>query len=104
MKMIPWWAKISVGAAMIGLLLWKYPMMELLTYFFYVCLIPILLFSGIGLIGSGTVDAVQKLMAGKAQDLRDGIDKNIKDLREKAQAQDPGYTPPPVQDAEEIHA
>ncbi|MBM88250.1 MAG: hypothetical protein CMQ41_07700 [Gammaproteobacteria bacterium] len=56
---LPWWGKILAGA-LGGFLLVKYtPIMECLTLFFYVCMVPILLAMCVGLVSAGTVEALQ---------------------------------------------
>ena len=57
---LPWWGKILAGA-LGGFILVKYtPIMECLTLFFYVCLVPLMLAMAVGLVTSGTVEAFEE--------------------------------------------
>jgi len=57
---IPWWGKIVAGA-LGGVILVKYtPILECLTLFFYVCMVPMLLLTAVGLVSSGTMEALTR--------------------------------------------
>lgn len=50
--------KMLIGIALVGLMYWKLPMLELLMGFLYLCIVPLAFLSGIGLIGAGTIEAL----------------------------------------------
>jgi hypothetical protein len=54
---LPWWARVLIGLAVIGVCFWKLPMLEIFQLFFYICIIPLVVLTGLGMVASGTVDA-----------------------------------------------
>ena len=68
-KTIPWWGKVLAGA-LGGFILVKYtPILECLTLFFYVCMVPVMLFSAVGLVSSGTMEALSSGWANTAAEI-----------------------------------
>lgn len=49
--------KMLVGGGLVGLILWKTPIADLLYLFAMVVVVPLSLFAGTGLIGQGTFEA-----------------------------------------------
>ena len=56
-KAIPWWGKVLVGALGTFAIVKYTPIMEILTMFFYVVMVPLFLLASIGLISAGTLEA-----------------------------------------------
>ena len=56
---IPWWAKLIIGAVGVGVIAKYTPIVELLSLFFYVCMVPLLLMMSLGLLSSGSYEALR---------------------------------------------
>lgn len=41
MRRLPWYVEAAAGVAVAGIIAWKLPLVELMTIFFYVVLIPL---------------------------------------------------------------
>jgi hypothetical protein len=83
--------KVAVGAAVMGVILYKFPIMEIATLFFYVVFIPLVFLSGIGLIGSGVVD----LTAGTFNQFQDTLRKQVAKHRQNLSNPTPETKPSP---------
>lgn len=54
---LPWWGKVLAGGVGVFLIVKFTPIMDILTMFFYVCMVPLFLFASLGLVSSGFVEA-----------------------------------------------
>ena len=55
---LPWWGKILAGS-IIGFLLVKYtPILDCLTMFFYIVMVPVMMLGAIGLISKGAMEGL----------------------------------------------
>ena len=81
----PWWIKILVGILVGGVIFWKTPVLELVTLFFWVVLIPVALLASVGLIGQGTMEAMggKEALANYRKRLADRIDATVEELKQK---------------------
>lgn len=79
---LPWWAKVLGGGAIVGVIWWKLPIVELMALFLYVVLIPITLIASLFGIGEGVVEGL-----GSTWDVaRTRINKHRSEMKEKEQA------------------
>ncbi len=54
---LPWYGKVLAGGLGIFLIVKFTPIMDIMTMFFYVCMVPLFLFASLGLVSSGFVEA-----------------------------------------------
>lgn len=77
-KAIPWWGKVmlgTVGAVVIA----KYtPILDIMTMFFYVVMIPMFLLASVGLISAGTVEALSSGWTNTVQEINRRVTEKVK--------------------------
>ena len=76
---LPWWGKVMIGSIGVFLIVKYTPIMEILSMFFYVVMVPVFLLASIGLISSGTV-------AGLSNGWRDTVEEINKRVTDKVTA------------------
>lgn len=81
--------KLFAGLAITGIIMYKLPVLEIFTVFFYFTVIPLVLLTGVGLIGSGSVDLLGSTFNQFSDTVRERV-KHHRDALNKADA-----TPPP---------
>lgn len=82
--------KLFAGLAISGIILYKLPVLEIATVFFYFTFIPLVFLTGLGLIGSGSVD----LLSGTFNEFNNQVRERLKVHRDKMAAHvpvDPAY-------------
>ena len=62
--------KVVLGGALVGYILYAFPVVEILKLFFLIVVIPILLMVGLGLISEGTYNAFAGGWNGWLRDLK----------------------------------
>lgn len=72
-------ARILIGAGVIGLILWKVPILELLQLFLYIVLVPLSFLASVGLISQGSLELIMELVP----ELRRRIEQKMHQLRER---------------------
>ena len=76
---LPWWGKVLAGT-LIGFLLVKYtPILDCLTMFFYIVMVPVMMLGAIGLISAGA-------MEGLTMGWKDTVEQINKRVNEKVSA------------------
>jgi Ni,Fe-hydrogenase I cytochrome b subunit len=55
---VPWYGKLILGLVGTGLIVKYTPVVEILTMFFYVVMIPFLLLASIGVLSQGAIEGV----------------------------------------------
>lgn len=55
---MPWWSRLALGAIVLAIVAWKAPVMEILSMFFYAVVIPFGVLAAVGLVSSGTIEAL----------------------------------------------
>ena len=84
--------KLFIGLAVTGVIMYKLPVLEIASVFFYFTFIPLVFLTGIGLIGSGSVD----LLGGTFNEFNKTVSERLKVHRAKMAAhipepQDPAF-------------
>jgi hypothetical protein len=74
---IPWWGKLIIGAVGIGLIAKYTPIVELLSLFFYICMVPILLMMSLGLLSSGSYEALRGGWKKTTEEIRRRVDEKV---------------------------
>jgi len=74
---IPWWGKLIIGAVGVGLIAKYTPIVELLSLFFYVCMVPILLMMSLGLVSSGSYEALRGGFERTSAEIRRRVDQKV---------------------------
>jgi len=74
---IPWWGKLIIGAVGVGLIAKYTPIVELLSLFFYVCMVPVLLMMSLGLLSSGSYEALRGGWQKTTEEIRRRVDQKI---------------------------
>ena len=69
---LPWWGKILIGTLITALIVKFTPILEILTLSFYIVMVPMFLFVGLGLISAGTAEA-----------MTDGWKKTVAEINER---------------------
>lgn len=84
-----------VGLAVIGVIFWKLPVMEIATMFFYIVVVPLMFFSALGLISRGTLDLFSSSFSEFSAELSKRVAEHRKNLG-AAQATPPEAPATPV--------
>ena len=71
--------RILVGASVIGIIFYKLPVFEILTLFFYIVFVPLIMLASLGLIGSGVVD----LVGGGWNEFSDELQRRVREQRDQ---------------------
>lgn len=77
-KAIPWWGKVLVGALGVTLIAKYTPILEIMTMFFYVVMIPLMLLAAIGLVSAGTLEAVSSGWTNTVQEINRRVTEKVK--------------------------
>ena len=80
---LPWWGKIILGAAGLGLILWKVPLAELIALVVYCFLVPVALCTSVFTLGSGVVE----MMGSTWDKVREGIREAKEEIRRQQEEQ-----------------
>ena len=75
---LPWWGKILAGS-IIGFLLVKYtPILDCLTMFFYVVMVPVMMLAAIGLVSQGTIEALSNSWKDTVEQINNRVHEKVK--------------------------
>tara|TARA_B100001123_G_scaffold445450_1_gene597075 strand:+ start:2717 stop:3001 length:285 start_codon:yes stop_codon:yes gene_type:complete len=77
-KQIPWWGKVLVGALGVTLIAKYTPILEIMTMFFYVVMIPLMLLAAVGLVSAGTLEAVSSGWTNTVQEINRRVTEKVK--------------------------
>lgn len=77
-KKIPWWGKILVGVLGVVVIAKYTPILEILTMFFYVVMIPMFLLAAVGLVSAGTLEAVSSGWTNTVQEINRRVTEKVK--------------------------
>lgn len=77
-RKLPWWGKILAGS-IVGFLLVKYtPILDCLTMFFYVVMVPVMMLASVGLISSGTLEAMSQSWKDTVEQINSRVHEKVK--------------------------
>ena len=77
---LPWWGKVLVGA-LGGFVLVKYtPILECLTMFFYVCMVPLLLLSCVGLVSDGMIKGMSEGWRNTVEEINTRVSEKVRSV------------------------
>ena len=75
---LPWWGKILAGS-IVGFLLVKYtPILDCLTMFFYVVMVPVMLLAAVGLVSQGTIEALSNSWKDTVEAINNRVHEKVK--------------------------
>lgn len=80
---LPGWAKILLGASIAGVILWKAPVVEIATLFFYIVLIPLAFLGAVGLVSQGTLQTFSKTFNQTMEQVKQKVEEQRKKLKDK---------------------
>ena len=75
---IPWWGKVILGTAGTVLIAKYTPIMEILTMFFYIVMVPMFLLASVGLVSSGAVQALSSGWSNTVQEINRRVTEKVK--------------------------
>lgn len=75
---IPWWGKVILGTAGTVVIAKYTPIMEILTMFFYVVMVPMFLLASVGLVSSGAVQALSSGWSNTVQEINRRVTEKVK--------------------------
>lgn len=75
---IPWWGKVMLGTVGTVIIAKYTPIMEILTMFFYVVMVPMFLLASVGLISAGTVEALSSGWSNTVQEINRRVTEKVK--------------------------
>lgn len=75
---LPWWGKVIAGALGTYAIVKYTPILEIMSMFFYIVMVPMFLLASIGLMSAGTLQAVSSGWTNTVQEINRRVTEKVK--------------------------